>query len=139
MQQTRIQEPRPGGELAGRVRVLVVSQHDLVRRQLVEYLSRSLTLAVVGDELSADAIMHALPDVVVLDLSQLGPFGLQQAVGAACAVGARLIALASIHDPSDERTVIMAGGQYRLKSAGADGLAESVLAAARHPAVPAST
>jgi len=66
MQRTRIQARRTGGEPAGRVRVLVVSQHDLVRRQLVEYLSRSSALAVDGDELSTDAIVHARPDVVVL-------------------------------------------------------------------------
>jgi DNA-binding NarL/FixJ family response regulator len=139
MRQTRIREPRPGGESAGRVRVLVVSQHDLVRRHLVAYLRRSPSLQVDGDELAVDAIVGAHPDVVVLDLSQLGPHGLQQAVGAARAVSARLLALAALHDPSAARTVTAAGGQDRLKSAGADGLAESVLAAVRRPAVSAST
>ena len=118
---------------AGRVQVLVVSQHDAVRRQLVAYLGRSPSLTVDGDEFSWDTIVGTHPEVVVLDLSQLGPNGLRQAVDAARNVGARLIALASIREPADERAVIEAGGLYCLKSAGADGLAETVLSAVHRP------
>jgi DNA-binding NarL/FixJ family response regulator len=119
----------------GRVQVLVISQHDDVRRQLVAYLDRSSSLRVGGDELSADAIIQARPAVLVLDLSQLGTDGLHLALGAAQAVGARVIALASIGDPLAERAVVAAGGLYRLKSAGADGLAEMVRDTAHVPPV----
>lgn len=119
----------------GRVRVLVLSQHDAVRRQLVAYLDRSPSLRGHGDELSADAIAHARPDVVVLDLSRLGPNDLRLGLDAAHDVGARVIALASIRERSAERSVVEAGGLYRLKSAGADGLADLVRDAGRWPSV----
>jgi hypothetical protein len=52
-------------------------------------------------------------------------------------VGAHLIALASMRELADERAVTVAGGLYRLKSAGADGLAEIVQDVAAQPAPPA--
>jgi DNA-binding NarL/FixJ family response regulator len=110
----------------GTVQTLVLSQHDVVRRQLVAYLGRSPDLAVSGEPVTTEAIIGARPDVLVLDLSQLGPAGLRSAIDAAEHVGAHLIALASIREPADEQLVTSAGGLYRLKSAGADGLAEVV-------------
>jgi DNA-binding NarL/FixJ family response regulator len=107
-------------------RILVVSQHEGVRRQLVFYLGLSPSLAVSGDAFSPEAIVRIDPDVVVLDLSRLGQAELLQALDAVRETGARLIALASIREPADERSVTEAGGLYRLKSAGADGLAETV-------------
>jgi DNA-binding NarL/FixJ family response regulator len=106
--------------------VLVMSQHEGVRRQLVVYLGRSPSLRVSGDVFSSEAILQARPDVLVLDLSQLERGGLGKAIDAARQVGARLIALASMRDLADERAVTDAGGLYRLKSAGADGLADIV-------------
>jgi len=41
-----------------------------------------------------------------------------------------VIGLASMHEPAVERAVLETGGLYRLKSAGADGLADLVHAAA---------
>lgn len=108
------------------VETLVMSQHEVVRRQLVTYLGRSPSLAVTGDVFSQEVILRTHPDVVVLDLSQLGRESLHQAIDAARRVGARLIALASMRDLADERAVTEAGGLYRLKSAGADSLAEIV-------------
>jgi DNA-binding NarL/FixJ family response regulator len=103
-----------------------MSQHDAVRRQLVIYLDRSPALAVRGDAFSPEAIVRSDPDVLVLDLSQLGREQLCQAIETVHLTGTRLIALASIREPADERAVVDAGGLYRLKSAGADGLAEIV-------------
>jgi len=116
------------------VQALVISQHEAVRQQLVAYLSRSPNLAVHGEPFAADAILRARPDVLVLDLSQLGQAGLRAAIDAAQRVGARLIALASMREPADEQLVRSAGGMYRLKSAGADGLAELIRIAASRPA-----
>jgi len=112
------------------IRVLVVSQHDLVRSQLIAYLRRSLSLTASGARQSVDATLQGRPDVVVLDLSRLGTCGLRQALDAIQRVGARLIALASMRDPAEEEAVVAAGGTYRLKSAGADGLADVVLSVA---------
>jgi DNA-binding NarL/FixJ family response regulator len=115
---------------AGLAHVLVMSQHEAVRRQLVAYLNRSSSLDATGDELSIGAIARIRPDVLVLDLSQIGQEGLRQALDASRQVGARVIALASLRDAADERDVTAAGGIYRLKRAGADGLADVVSEAA---------
>jgi hypothetical protein len=119
--------PEPATASTAVVQTLVLSQHEAVRRQLVAYLGRSPALAVSGEPFDPEAIVRARPEVVVLDLSRLGSAGLRSAIGAVQAVGARLIALASIREPADEDAVGRAGGLYRLKSAGADGLAETVL------------
>src|SRR4051812_39998954 len=66
--------------VTGPIQVLVVSQHDMVRRQLVAYLQRSASLSVSGDELSSERLVLAHPDVLVLDLSQIDPRGLGQAL-----------------------------------------------------------
>jgi len=108
------------------IRTLVISQHEVVRRQLVAYLSRSPYLTVEGDMFHADTILQVRPDVLVLDLSQLGPSSIRQALEAATSIGAGLIALASMPDVHVERLVREAGGLYRLKAAGADHLAEAV-------------
>jgi len=123
------------GSVVG-ITTLVISQHEAVRQQLVTYLGCWPALTVSGDAFSPEAIIQAHPDVLVLDLSQLGPDGLRQAIDAAQRVGAHLIALASMREPADERAVTGAGGLYRLKSAGADGLAEIVQAVAAPPVSP---
>lgn len=115
------------------IHTLVISQHQDVRQQLVAYLSRSPALAVSGEAFRPDAIIRTHPDVVVLDLSRLGQSDLSSAIEATQCVGARLIALASMREPAAEQMIRSAGGLYRLKSAGADGLAELVGVAASRP------
>jgi DNA-binding NarL/FixJ family response regulator len=110
--------------------VLVMSQHEGVRQQLVAYLGHSLSLRVSGALFSLEEILRVCPDVVVLDLSRLDRGGLRTAIDGARQVRAHLIALASIRDLDDERAVTGAGGLYLLKSAGADGLVEIVKHAA---------
>lgn len=131
----RSTRPRKDGTSADGavVRTLVISQHEAVRRQLVLYLSRSPALSVGGDAFTPEAIIRARPDVLVLDLSQLCQAGLGAALDAARQVGARLIALASMREPADERAVTNSGGLYRLKAAGADGLADVVHDVASRP------
>jgi DNA-binding NarL/FixJ family response regulator len=130
VQETIAAQGGTGGPSDRPVQVLVISQHDVVRHQLVAYLTRSPGLAVRGDAFSRDAIERAQPDVLVLDLSQLGPDRLRDLLARVRQSGTRLIALASLRVDADERAVSQAGGIYRLKSAGADGLAEMVLATA---------
>jgi DNA-binding NarL/FixJ family response regulator len=137
MRKSRGHGETAGGDSTAGVSTLVISQHEAVRRQLVTYLGRSPDLMVSGDVFSPDAIIQAHPDVLVLDLSQIGQERLRQAIDAAQHVGARLIALASMRDLADERTVTGAGGLYRLKSAGGDGLAEIIQDVTPHPVSPA--
>lgn len=139
MQQTRASENGTSLMPAAPVRVLVISQHEAVRRQLVTYLGRSTALAVTGNEFSPEIIERSRPDVLVLDLSRLGASQLQEALDEIRHVGGRVIALASIREPADERAVTDVGGLYRLKSAGADGLADVVQAAAGRESVAAAS
>ncbi|MCC6179292.1 MAG: response regulator transcription factor [Chloroflexi bacterium] len=118
----------------GDVRALVLSEHEAVRRELVAYLARTAGLEVTGDHFSVDGIRAVHPQVVVLDLSRLSHRNLVDALAAAGQVGARIVALASVSEPSEERAVTRAGGLYRLKAGGADGLAETILMAAHQPA-----
>ena len=133
MQQARSTHDGAWRATDGVVHVLVISQHDAVRRHLVAYLDRSSDLQVSGDEFSVEAIVQAHPDVLVLDLSRLGADGLRGALEATRSIGARLIALASLRECAAEHAVVEAGGLYRLKSAGADGLAEAVYHVAHDP------
>ena len=135
MAMTRAGKNGASSATAGPIHVLVISQHDVVRRQLVAYLRRSASLDVTGDEFSVGAIARSCPEVLVLDLSQLGEHSLREALAASRQVGAHVIALASMRDASAEQSVTQAGGLYRLKSAGADGLADVVYAAAAEPPV----
>ena len=133
MKKTRVPEGDARDAPATGVTTLVISQHEIVRRQLVAYLGRSPSLVVSGDVFSPEAIDQAHPDVLVLDLSQLCQEDVREAIDAAGRTGTRLIALASMRDPADERAVTGAGGLYRLKAAGADGLAEIVQDVASRP------
>jgi DNA-binding NarL/FixJ family response regulator len=119
-----------GDRVATAGRALVISQHDVVRRQLVAYLGRTPGLVVSGAAFSWEAIVHAGPGVVVLDLSRLSEHDLARGLDAAQRAGAQVIALASIHDAAAEQMVTRSGGRYRLKSAGADDLASLVKALA---------
>jgi hypothetical protein len=103
-----------------------MSQHEAVRGQLVAYLGRSASGAVSGASFSPDVIVCVEPDILVLDLSQIGWDGLRRAIVAVQHVGARFIALASIREPADESAVVAAGGRYCLKSAGPGDLADIV-------------
>jgi DNA-binding NarL/FixJ family response regulator len=119
------------------IQTLVISQDQDVRQQLVAYLSRSSVLAVSGQAFTPDAIVRAHPDVVILDLSRLGLAELSSAIAATQCVGARLVALASMREPAEEQMIRSAGGLYRLKSAGADGLADTIQEVATPPVLPA--
>ena len=137
MQETSARKNGTSCATASPVHVLVISQHDIVRRQLVAYLRRSASFDVSGDEFSVGAIARSRPDVLVLDLSQLSGHNLRDALEATRHVGARVIALASMREATAERAVTQAGGLYRLKSAGADGLADVIYAALCQPPIPA--
>jgi DNA-binding NarL/FixJ family response regulator len=116
-----------------RIRVLVVSQHDDVRRQLALCLSRSPDLVVRGDTYSPESILSARPDVLVLDLGQLSRADLVHAIDAARRVDAHLIGLASMHDPAVEHAITAAGGLYHLKEIGECELVGTILELAAEP------
>ena len=120
----RSTEPTAGSAAA--VQTLVLSQHDAVRRQLVDHLARSPRLAVSGGA-DPDLIRRTHPRVLVVDLSGVDSLMLEQVLALSTAIGTRLVALASVRDVAQERQVVGAGGTYLLKTVGASGLAQAIL------------
>lgn len=114
------------------IRVMVLSGHDTVRRQLVATLGRSRALVVVGAAPSVLAARaeaeRARPNVLVVDLSDLDARGFTAMVALSHDLGARLVALASIAEPAEQQRVQEAGGVYLLKTIGNSQLVDAVLA-----------
>jgi DNA-binding NarL/FixJ family response regulator len=124
------------------IRVLVVDDHDVVRRGLVAYLGTEPDLDVVGvsesgqaalDQLERLAREGRLPHVVVMDL-QMAPL---DGVEATRIIRARyasvaVVALTSYSDTSRVHAALAAGASgYVLKTADVEEVTEAVRAARR--------
>lgn len=124
------------------IRVLVVDDHDVVRRGLVAYLGTEPDLDVVGvsengqaalDQLETLAREERLPHVVVMDL-QMAPL---DGVEATRIIRARyasvaVVALTSFSDTSRVHAALAAGASgYVLKTADVEEVTEAVRAARR--------
>jgi DNA-binding NarL/FixJ family response regulator len=124
------------------IRVLVVDDHDVVRRGLVAYLGTEPDLDVVGvsengqaalDQLERLAREERLPHVVVMDL-QMAPL---DGVEATRIIRARyasvaVVALTSYSDTSRVHAALAAGASgYVLKTADVEEVTEAVRAARR--------
>jgi DNA-binding NarL/FixJ family response regulator len=124
------------------IRVLVVDDHDVVRRGLVAYLGTEPDLDVVGvsesgeaalDELESLARDDRLPHVVVMDLQM----GLLDGVEATRIIRARydavaVVALTSFSDTGRVHAALAAGASgYVLKTADVEEVTEAVRAARR--------
>lgn len=123
-------------------RVLIVDDHDVVRRGLVAYLGTEPDLDVVGVSESGEAALEELermarderlPHVVVMDLQM----GLLDGVEATRIIRARydgiaVVALTSFSDSSRVHAALAAGASgYVLKTADVDEVTEAVRAARR--------
>jgi DNA-binding NarL/FixJ family response regulator len=123
-------------------RVLVVDDHDVVRRGLVAYLGTEPDLDVVGvsengeaalDQLETLAREARLPHVVVMDL-QMAPLDGVEATRIIRAryAGVAVVALTSYSDTSRVRAALAAGASgYVLKTADVEEVTEAVRAARR--------
>jgi DNA-binding NarL/FixJ family response regulator len=123
-------------------RVLIVDDHDVVRRGLVAYLGTEPDLDVIGvsesgeaalDELERLARDDRLPHVVVMDL-QMGALDGVEATRLIRARydGVAIVALTSFSDSSRVHAALAAGASgYVLKTADVDELTEAVRAARR--------
>jgi DNA-binding NarL/FixJ family response regulator len=121
--------------MTGRIRVLLVDDHAMVRRGMRDFLELHDDLEVVGeaaDGLEAlDAVARLGPDVVVMDLVMPAMDG----IAATAEIKARhpsieVIAVTSFSDEDRVTAVIEAGASgYLLKDAEADDLAAAIRAA----------
>ena len=119
----------------GLIRVLIVDDHEMVRRGLGLFLSTARDISVVGQASSgAQAVGlcgELQPDVVLMDIVMPGMDG----VTATSAIKAKypamqIIALTSHHDDALVPRVLQAGAiGYLLKDVAAEGIADAIRSA----------
>lgn len=124
------------------IRVLVVDDHDVVRRGLVAYLGTEPDLDVVGvsetgedalDQLETFAREERLPHVVVMDLQMTPLDGVEATrIIRTRYDGVAVVALTSYSDPSRVHAALAAGASgYVLKTADVEEVTQAVRAASR--------
>ena len=119
------------------IRVVVVDDHDIVRRGLADLLSTSNDIELAGEAAdgvaAVDVVAAVAPDVVLMDLSmpELDGVGATQRIVEADA-DARVVVLTSFADDRHIADALRAGAiGYVLKHAGPDELLDAIRAAAR--------
>jgi two-component system, NarL family, response regulator LiaR len=128
MDETRLRSPA----LMDNIRILVVDDHDMVRRGLAMYLEETPQLKLVGEASnSIDAIAlcrQLLPDVILMDLVMPGTDG----VATIKAIlqerpGMRIIALTSYQNEELVNDALAAGAiSYLLKNASSQEIAKAI-------------
>jgi len=118
------------------IRVMIVDDHELVRRGLRAVLEAQDDLEVVGEASNGDRAVpvaeETQPDVMLLDMRMPGMGGVEvcQAVRQCCPDTAVLV-LTSFDDDDDVFGVLSAGASgYILKDISPDSLVQSIRAAA---------
>ncbi len=122
-------------DVAGRIRVLIVDDHAMVRRGMRDFLDLHDDLEVVGEAADGEAALTATvelrPDVVVMDLLMPGMDG----IAATTEIKARhpaveVVAITSFIEEDRITAVIEAGASgVLLKDAEADDLAAAIRSA----------
>jgi len=104
-----------------RIRVLIVEEHDKVRREMAARLGSEPDLELVGaaalGEEAVAMVGHSQPDVVLLGLGMRGGKGLETCRKvAALAPEARILVLTSYEDEAEKQAAYRAGAcRYLLK------------------------
>jgi DNA-binding NarL/FixJ family response regulator len=125
-----------GAIRVGRIRVIVVDDHDLFRTGLIALLSER-GIQVVGETgLAAEGIRLAQelsPDVVLMDMRMPGMSGVEATQRlASAAPRARVVMLTVVVDDAEVVDALLAGAcGYLLKDAPTDKIVEGIQAAAQ--------
>ncbi len=104
-----------------RVRVLIIEEHDKVRREMAARLESEANLELVGAAASGEEavamLQRARPDVIVLGLGMKAERGLETCQKAATLVPeARILVLTTYEKEAERREAYRAGAcQYLLK------------------------
>lgn len=123
------------------ISIVIVDDHEIVRRGIREFLSTQDDLAIVGEaasgEEAVEVIRQQAPDVVLMDLVMPGMDGVEATRRVKReSPRSQVIVLTSYHDDEHVFPAIRAGAlSYLLKDTGPDRLAEAVRRAARGEAV----
>jgi NarL family two-component system response regulator LiaR len=123
---------RRGGAEMTRVRVLIVEEHDKVRREMTARLGSEPDLELVGaatpGEEAVALVQRVRPDVILLGLGMQGGKGLETCRKVATLVPeARILVLTSYEDEAEKREAYRAGAcRYLLKDLHSRELIEAI-------------
>ena len=115
-----------------RVRVLIVEEHDKVRREMAARLGSEPDLELVGaaapGEEAVALVQRVRPDVILLGLGMKGGKGLETCRKVATLVPeARILVLTSYEDEAEKREAYRAGAcRYLLKDLHSRELIEAI-------------
>jgi NarL family two-component system response regulator LiaR len=117
------------------IRVMIVDDHDMVRKGLAAFLKVKSDLELVGEARSAEEALQVCeqsqPDVILMDLvmPEMGGAEVTRAIREQCP-HVQVIALTSFQDKELVREALEAGAiSYLLKNVTADDLADAIRAA----------
>ena len=120
---------------SNRIRVMIVDDHDMVRRGLAAFLKAESDLELVGEARDGKEALQVCdqvhPDVILMDLvmPSMGGAEVTRAIRERCP-RVQVIALTSFQDKELVRQALEAGAiSYLLKNVTADDLAEAIRAA----------
>jgi NarL family two-component system response regulator LiaR len=119
-----------------KIRVMIVDDHNMVRKGLVVLLEEYNDLVVVAEagdgEMAADLARSECPDVVLMDMimPRMGGIEATQRIRANCP-GTQVVALTSFNDERSVQDALKAGAiGYLMKNVSGDELAEAIRRAA---------
>jgi NarL family two-component system response regulator LiaR len=114
------------------IRVMIVDDHDMVRRGLAAFLKAKSDLELVGEARDGQEALHVCqevqPDVILMDLvmPEMTGAAATQAIRERCP-DVQVIALTSFEDRELVQEALQAGAiSYLLKNVSADDLAEAI-------------
>ncbi len=118
------------------IKILVVDDHDMVRKGLISYLATEPGFTVVGEAVSGSEGVRlarsTLPDVILMDLLMEGGNGIEATRDIlAFHPDCKVIIITSYYDEKEVFPAIEAGAfSYLLKTAGAQEITEAIRKAA---------
>ncbi len=118
------------------IKILVVDDHDMVRKGLISYLATEPGFTVVGEAASGSEGVRlarsTLPDVILMDLLMEGGNGIEATRDIlAFHPDCKVIIITSYYDEKEVFPAIEAGAfSYLLKTAGAQEITEAIRKAA---------
>lgn len=118
------------------IRVVVIDDHDVVRKGVIAYLSTEEDLDIVGEASSgfegAALVKEKKPDVVLMDLIMENGTGIEATTEIMKTESCKIIILTSYYDDEKVFPALEAGAfSYMLKTSSADEIAEAIRKAAR--------
>ncbi|REJ06022.1 response regulator [Halobacillus trueperi] len=117
------------------IRVVVIDDHDVVRKGVIAYLSTEEDLDIVGEASSgyegATLVKEKKPDVVLMDLIMENGTGIEATEEIMKTESCKIIILTSYYDDEKVFPALEAGAfSYMLKTSSADEIAEAIRKAA---------